>query len=117
MTATLLYGIPHCDTVKRARAWLAAHGVEHIFHDFKKQGVPAPALDTWVEACGWEPLLNRRGTTWRALDPVAQQQVQDASGAKLLMRAQPSVIKRPVVQWADGAITIGFDAGDWTTRV
>ena len=117
MSATTLYGIANCDTVKRARAWLTDHAVEHAFHDFKKHGVPPHALDAWFNACGWESLLNRRGTTWRTLDPAAQRGVQDAGGARILMLAQPSLIKRPVVRWPAGAISVGFDANDWTMRL
>lgn len=112
----LLHGIPNCDTVKRARAWLAEHGVAHEFHDFKRQGVPADRLAAWVQALGWERLLNRQGTTWRKLDPVTQAAVADAGRAMALMQAQPSVIRRPVVQWPDGRVTVGFDAADWAAR-
>jgi Spx/MgsR family transcriptional regulator len=112
----ILYGIPNCDTVRKARAWLAAQGVEHAFHDFKKQGVPAGHLDRWMQAAGWEKLLNRQGTTWRKLDPAVQSQAGDAPGARSLMLEQPSVIKRPVVEWPDGAVTVGFDAAGWALR-
>ena len=115
MTITL-YGIPNCDTVKRARAWLAEHGREVAFHDFKKSGVPADHLDAWVTAAGWERVLNRQGTTWSKLDDALKADVVDAASAKRVMREQPSVIKRPVVEWADGAITVGFDAADWAKR-
>jgi Spx/MgsR family transcriptional regulator len=113
---TTLYGIPNCDTVKRARDWLATHGVAHDFHDFKKAGVPADHLQAWVDAAGWERVLNRKGTTWRKLDPALQASVVDATSAQALMREQASVIKRPVVEWADGRITVGFDADDWASR-
>lgn len=116
MTPTL-YGIANCDTVKRARAWLAEQGVQHAFHDYKKAGVPAGRLDAWVQALGWERLLNRSGTTWRKLDEAERARVQDAGSASALMRAQPSVIRRPVVEWGDGATTVGFDADDWSRRV
>ena len=112
---TTIYGIPNCDTVKKARTWLTEHGVEHQFHDFKKQGVPEAALDQWLAALGWELLVNRKGTTWRKLDETTRAAVTDAASARALMLAQPSVIKRPVVQWADG-ITVGFDAEDWERR-
>ena len=114
---TILYGIPNCDTVKRARTWLAAHDVAHEFHDFKKAGVPADRLQAWVDAAGWERVLNRKGTTWRKLDPATQSAVVDAASAQALMREQASVIKRPVVEWDDGRITVGFDADDWEARV
>ena len=111
-----LYGIPNCDTVKRARSWLSAQGVAHQFHDFKKQGVPAERLPAWAQAVGWEKLLNRQGTTWRKLDAATQAAVVDAPSALALMQAQASVIKRPVVEWADGAITVGFAEADWAAR-
>jgi len=114
---TTLYGIPNCDTVKKARAWLAEHGVAHTFHDFKKQGVPKAELQRWLAAVGWERLVNHKGTAWRGLDDAAAQAVVDAASAHALLLAHASVIKRPVVVWADGAITVGFDAVDWTHRL
>ena len=112
-----LYGIPNCDTVKRARAWLTTRGREHTFHDLKRQGVPADQLDAWLAAQGWERLVNRQGTTWRKLDEPVKQSVVDAAGARALMLAQPSVIKRPVVEWDDGAVTVGFDEAAWAAKV
>lgn len=114
--AITLYGIPNCDTVRKARAWLAGNGVDHAFHDFKKQGVPADHLDRWLREAGWEKLLNRQGTTWRKLDPQSQARAADAAGARALMLAQPSVIKRPVVEWDDGGVSVGFDAAGWAAR-
>lgn len=111
---TTVYGIPNCDTVKKARAWLTGQGVDYQFHDFKKQGVPAERLPAWIEAAGWEKLVNRQGTTWRKLDAATQAAVHDAASAAALMVAQPSVIKRPVVEWASGATTVGFDAARWS---
>lgn len=111
-----LYGIPNCDTVKKARTWLTDRGLEYAFHDFKKQGVPAARLPGWLAAVGWQKLVNRQGTTWRKLDPDAQAAVQDDASASQLMQAQPSIIKRPVVEWRQGehaAITVGFDAARW----
>jgi len=114
--AITLYGIPNCDTVKKARAWLQATPHEVHFHDFKKAGVPADRLDAWAEAVGWERLLNRQGTTWRKLDDALRASVVDGASAKRVMLAQPSVIKRPVVEWGDGAVTVGFDAAGWAGR-
>jgi len=114
--AITLYGIPNCDTVKKARAWLAEHGVEHRFHDFRKAGVPPDRLGAWMDAAGWEKLLNRQGTTWRKLDAATQLQAGNADGARALMLEQPSVIKRPVVEWPDGSVTVGFDAAAWAAR-
>ena len=103
-----VYGIPNCETVKKARLWLQDRGLSHHFHDFKKEGVPSDALARWMQALGWEVLLNRKGTTWRKLDPALQNGVGDADSAAVLMQAHASVIKRPVVQWPDGRITVGF---------
>jgi Spx/MgsR family transcriptional regulator len=112
-----MYGIPNCDTVKKARAWLADKGLDAVFWDFKKQGVPAAELANWAHALGWEPLVNRKGTTWRKLDAATQQAVVDATSAMQLMQSQPSVIKRPVVCWPDGSVSVGFDAGVWAQRI
>ena len=110
----ILYGIPNCDTVKKARAWLDERGIAHTFHDFKKQGIEARQLASWSEAAGWETLLNRKGTTWRRLDEVARAGVVDAGSAQALMLANTSLIKRPVVEWG-GQIAVGFDAAAWIT--
>lgn len=112
----ILYGIANCDTVKKARAWLTEHGQSHEFHDFRKHGVPPEKLALWAGAVGWEKLLNRKGTTWRKLDAATQASVTDAATAQTLMQDQPSVIKRPVVNWGPD-ITVGFDAAAWATRV
>jgi arsenate reductase (glutaredoxin) len=116
IVAVRLYGIPNCDTVKRARAWLAERGIAHDFHDFKKHGVPQRQLDAWLAALGWEPLVNRRGMTWQQLDDALRAGVIDATSARSLMLSSPSVIKRPVVEWADGRIGVGFDPLDWAAR-
>jgi len=107
---TTVFGIPNCDTVKRARALLQERGVGHAFHDFKRQGVPPERLDAWMATLGWERLLNRQGTTWRKLDETAKAAVVDPASAHALMLAQPSVIRRPVVEWSDGAVTVGLEA-------
>lgn len=109
----VLYGIPNCDTVKRARSWLAEHGHDATFHDFRQAGVPPERLGAWLAAAGWEQLLNRKGTTWRKLDEADRTAVIDAPSARALMLKQASVIKRPVVEWGDGRITVGFDAARW----
>ena len=87
-----VYGITNCDTVKKARAWLDAQGVPYRFHDFKKAGVPADHLAAWMREVGWEKLLNRKGTTWRKLDPAQQSAVGDEASACQLMVSTPSVI-------------------------
>jgi arsenate reductase len=108
-----LFGLSSCDTVRRARAWLARRGIEHTYHDFKKSGVPIDCLDAWIAAIGWQGLLNRKGTTWRKLDALTQQAVVDVPSARALMLAQPSVIKRPVVEWPGGGVSVGFDGDAW----
>ncbi|MDQ3058702.1 MAG: ArsC family reductase [Pseudomonadota bacterium] len=110
-----LYGIPNCDTVKKARAWLTQHERAYMFHDFKKQGVPADKLAQWAQSPGWETLLNRKGSTWRKLDAATQAGVLDAASAQALMLAQPSVIKRPVVDWGH-EVSVGFDAAAWAAH-
>ena len=108
-----VYGIPNCDTVKKARAWLTAQGVDYEFHDFKKLGVPEAKLGNWLQQVGWEKLVNRKGNTWRALDAATQGRVVDAASAIAVVMANSSVIKRPVVQWLGGQVTVGFDATVW----
>lgn len=103
---TTLYGIPNCDTVKKARAWLDAHGVAHAFHDYRKAGVPADLLRAWVAQLGWEALLNRSGTTFRKL-PETERADLDAERAVALMLAHPSAIRRPVLVAGD-TLLVGF---------
>jgi Spx/MgsR family transcriptional regulator len=103
-----VYGIPNCDTVKRARAWLDEQGLAYQFHDYKKAGVPADLLPRWMAELGWDKVINRAGTTWRKLDETTKAGVSDAASAAALAQAQPSVIKRPLVQWADGRLSLGF---------
>ncbi len=112
-----LYGIPNCDTVKRARQWLAQHDTHYQFHDFKRAGMPQAQLQQWIAAVGWEKLLNRQGSTWRRLDESLRGSVQTADTAAKVMTAQPSVVKRPVVEWNDGTVTVGFDPGEWQRRL
>lgn len=102
----VLYGIPNCDTVKKARVWLDQRGIAHAFHDYRKAGIDRAMLETWVAAHGWETVLNRAGTTFRALPPEARAGL-DADRAIGLMLAQPSMIKRPVLD-VDGRTTVGF---------
>ncbi|MCM0032194.1 arsenate reductase [Sandarakinorhabdus limnophila] len=109
--ALQLYGIPNCDTVKKARTFLTAAGVAHDFHDYKKAGVPSDALARWVARWGWEAVLNRAGTTFKAL-PDADKQGLDAGKAMALMLANSSMIKRPIVE-GDGVALIGFKPDAW----
>ena len=112
-----VFGIPNCDTVKKARTWLTANGQDFVFHDFKKLGVPADQLPQWLAGVSWEKLVNRKGTTWRKLDPAMQAAVTDDASAIALMLAHPSVIKRPVVVWGDGRVSVGFDAASFAARL
>ena len=113
---TVLYGIPNCDSVKKARAWLAEHGVEVRFHDFKKAGVPEAELDAWLASAGWQRLLNRKGTAWRALPDALKNSVSDTATARAVMLQHASTIKRPVIDWGGGRITVGFEPEGWPPR-
>jgi Spx/MgsR family transcriptional regulator len=106
-----LYGIPNCDTVKKARKWLDEKGVAYAFHDYKKQGADPARLQHWVEDAGWETVLNRRGTTFRKLEDADKADL-DAAKAVALMEAHPSAIKRPVVEYP-GGLLVGFDPAEW----
>jgi arsenate reductase (glutaredoxin) len=112
MTITL-HGIPNCDTVKKARTWLEGRGVAYDFRDYKKAPPTAEELKTWVKVVGWEPLLNKAGTTFKKL-PEADKTGIDAARAIALMVANPSVIKRPVVTGAT-ALLVGFKPEQWET--
>ena len=105
MTPTL-YGIKACDTVAKARAWLAAHGRDYVFHDYRAQGIDAARLGQWIEELGWDKVLNRAGTTFRKL-PEADRSDLDAAKAMALMVAQPSLIKRPLLDLGDRRL-LGF---------
>ncbi|MEY2883826.1 MAG: hypothetical protein RL490_1550 [Pseudomonadota bacterium] len=115
MTLLTLYGIKTCDTVKKARVWLADVGVAHVFHDYKTSGITAAQLSRWVAALGWETVLNRAGTTFRSL-PETDKRDLDADKAMALMLAQPSMIKRPVLE-GDGTLLIGFKPDAWATAL
>ena len=101
-----MYGIRNCDTVKKARAWLEANSVEYRFHDYKVAGLDVAQLDRWCREVGWEALLNRAGTTYRNLPP-AQKDPLDERQAVALMLAQPSMIKRPLLELR-GRFVVGF---------
>jgi Spx/MgsR family transcriptional regulator len=110
----ILYGISNCDTVKKARRWLDEQGVAYRFHDVRKDGLDAARLQGWIDALGWEKLLNKAGTTFRKL-PDAQKESLDTAAAKALMLDQPAMIRRPVVEDANG-VSVGFSAADWQAR-
>jgi arsenate reductase (glutaredoxin) len=109
--AVTLYGIPNCDTVKKARSWLDAHGISYVFHDYKKAGADPAKLAHWCGVAGWEVVLNRAGTTFKKL-PDGDKADLDAAKAITLMLAQPSMIKRPIVEH-DGGLLVGFKLLEW----
>lgn len=112
-----LYGIPNCDTVKKARKWLEAKGLDHTFHDFKKEGVDRNKLEAWIAAHGVGTVLNKRGTTYRKLSDAEKAQAEDRHGAVKLLVQHPSMIKRPVVEYrmATGEGTlVGFKEDEWS---
>ena len=104
---TTLHGIPNCDTVRKARAWLDQRGAAYRFHDYKKAGVDPERLDAWLAALGWEVVVNRPGTTWRKLAESEKVDL-DTKRARALMLARPALIRRPVVEH-EGRLLVGFD--------
>ena len=112
---TILYGMPNCDTVKKARDWLAANGVAYAFYDYKKAGIDEAHLRAWSARFGWDKVLNRAGTTFRSL-PEADKADLDEDRAVALMLAQPSMIKRPVLEHRGGFL-IGFKADEWAAAL
>jgi Spx/MgsR family transcriptional regulator len=102
-----IYGIKNCDTMKKARAWLESRGVDYAFHDYKVAGIERERLERWARQVGWEMLLNRAGTTFRKL-PDKDKEGLTEKKAILLMLAQPSVIKRPVLELGGGKLLVGF---------
>ena len=110
-----LYGIPNCDTVKKARDWLSARGLAYAFHDYKKAGADPAKLAAWAGAAGWEKVLNRAGTTFRKLPDVDKQDL-DMAKAVALMAANPSCIKRPVLEHP-GGVLVGFKPDEWAAAL
>ena len=106
-----IFGIPNCDTVKKARKWLDARGIDYAFHDYKKEGADPAKLAAWIEAKGVETVLNRRGTTFRKLSDEQKADI-DAAKAVTLLQEHPSMIKRPVVEHA-GGLLVGFKEDEW----
>jgi len=111
MMTVHMYGIPNCDSIKKARKWLAEHDVDYIFHDYKKEGVDAELLQAWCQHVGWEVLLNKRGTTWRKL-PDAEKDGVDEAKAQILLSENPSMIKRPVLL-VETHVEVGFSAAKY----
>ncbi|KWT69285.1 hypothetical protein APY04_1368 [Hyphomicrobium sulfonivorans] len=116
MKPITIYGIPNCDTMKKARSWLEAHGVDYAFHDYKKAGIDAEGLAAWSKKVGWETLLNRAGTTFRKLADSDKQDLNEAK-AIALMVAQPSLIKRPVLEIGGGKLLVGFKPETYATAL
>ncbi|MCG5237501.1 ArsC family reductase [Xanthobacter oligotrophicus] len=112
--ATTIYGIKACETMKKARGWLEAHGVDHVFHDYKTAGIERKTLEGWVKKVGWEKLLNRAGTTFRKL-PDADKEGIDAAKAIGLMLEKPSMIKRPVLETGRDLL-VGFKPEDYAAK-
>ena len=110
---TILYGIRNCDTMKKARSWLHTRGVSYEFHDYKVAGIDRARLERWCGQVGWETLLNRAGTTFRKL-PEAQKAPLDERRAVALMLQQPSMIKRPVLEWGE-QLLVGFRPDEYAT--
>ncbi|MCX2450720.1 arsenate reductase [Pedobacter sp. PLR] len=111
----IIYGIPNCNTVKKARTWLADQGLSPLFHDFKKQGITAEKLEEWCTVFGWEKVLNKKGTTWKKLSPEQQNSVVDTDSAVQILVNHTSAIKRPVVELDGKAVLIGFDEAAYET--
>ncbi|MEL6540833.1 MAG: ArsC family reductase [Pseudomonadota bacterium] len=114
------YGIPNCDTVKKARKWLDANGLEYAFHDYKKEGADAGKVEGWIAAKGVDVVLNKRGTTYRKLSDEEKAQGNDSHGAVTLLVQNPSMIKRPVVEHdngSEGGILIGFKEDEWSAAL
>ena len=109
-----IYGIKNCDTMKKARTWLDDHGVKHAFHDYKTQGIDKPRLEAWAGEVGWEILLNRAGTTFRKLPDKDRENVTEKK-AIALMLAQPSMIKRPVLD-VGGKLIVGFRPDEYAKQ-
>ena len=108
---TILYGIANCDTVRKARNWLTSHNVDYQFHDFRKDGLTARQLKHWATVVGWETLLNRRGQTWRKLQDKKKADINEASALQL-MQAEPTLIKRPVLE-VNSQVHVGFKVADY----
>ena len=106
-----IFGIPNCDTMKKARRWLDDNGVDYEFHDYKKLGVPEQELENWVRQVGWETLLNKRGTTWRKLDDNVKSTIDEAAAIRIMLE-NPSIIKRPVLE-SGKLLLIGFRQEDY----
>lgn len=113
----IIYGIPNCNTVKKAQTWLTNNGVSYDFHDFKKKGVTEALLHQWCDAFGWDRVLNKKGMTWRKLTPEVQQNVTDQASAVKLLLENTSAIKRPIVEVAGKPLLLSFDADQYSETI
>jgi Spx/MgsR family transcriptional regulator len=111
-----LYGIPNCDTVKKARVWLEAQGRAYTFHDYKKEGADVAKVESWIAAAGLDAVVNRKGTTFRKLAPADQTALGDSHTAVALLVQHPSVIKRPILEHSGGML-IGFREEEWSASL
>jgi arsenate reductase len=111
-----LYGIPNCDTVKKARVWLEGQGRDYTFHDYKKEGADPTRISAWIAAAGLDLVVNRKGTTFRALSDADKALTASADTAPALLAANPSVIKRPIAEHA-GGLLVGFRPEDWAAAL
>jgi Spx/MgsR family transcriptional regulator len=111
-----LYGIQNCSTVKKARDWLAHHEIAVAFHDFKKHGLDEATAQSWLQQRDWVNIINRKSMTWRALSDEQKQQINDNDSAIALMKSNPSVIKRPILEQDGKILLIGFDEAAYIKR-
>lgn len=109
----IVYGIPNCNSVQKARTWLDAHQISYTFHDYKKSGVTKDKLVSWSKQLGWENLLNKKGTTWRGLEEDIQNTITTQTAAIKLMQENTSIIKRPVIEKDDKIVVIRFDEAEY----
>jgi Spx/MgsR family transcriptional regulator len=116
MAAIILYGIPNCDTTKKAMAWLKKNNIDFSFHDYKQQGISRQKLVAWCNHQGWETIFNKRSTTWRELSDAEQKKVVNQSAAIKLMMENNSIIKRPVIE-VDEKLIIGFNEAEITKQI
>lgn len=112
----VVHGIPNCDTVKKACAWLRQHGIAHRFHDVRRDGLPPERLARWAAATTADALLNRKGSTWRGLADEDRAAAATEPGLLALIARHPTLLRRPVVEWADGP-TVGFDPEAFAVRL
>ncbi|MCZ8368361.1 MAG: arsenate reductase [Porphyrobacter sp.] len=111
-----IYGIPNCDTVKKARTWLESQGLDYNFHDYKKEGADPNRITSWIDAAGLDLVVNRKGTTFRTLSDTDKVKAADTVTAPALLAANPSVIKRPIVEH-DGGLLVGFKPEEWAAAL